>query len=98
MLKNDKSTPILFVSQFHQPLICILLAATIVVFTLQEWVDRGVIFGVVLDIGEVFRQSSRRWNGLDHKAYPVKILPAYPIGGRYKRYVPGGGAEITTCA
>jgi len=62
MLKKDKSTLILFMSQFHQPLIDILLAATIVMFTLQEWVDRGVIFGVVLDIGEVFWQNSRRWN------------------------------------
>jgi cation-transporting P-type ATPase F len=62
MLKKDKSTLILFMSQFHQPLIYILLAATVVMFTLQEWVDRGVIFGVVLDIGEVFWQNSRRWN------------------------------------
>jgi len=62
MLKKDNSTLILFMSQFHQPLIYILLAATIVMFKLQEWVDRGVIFGVVLDIGEVFWQNSRRWN------------------------------------
>ncbi len=34
--------------QFHQPLIYILLAAGTVTALLQEWVDSGVIFGVVL--------------------------------------------------
>ena len=34
--------------QFHQPLIYILLAAGTVTALLQEWVDAGVIFGVVL--------------------------------------------------
>ena len=34
--------------QFHQPLIYILLVAGLVTAALQEWVDSGVIFGVVL--------------------------------------------------
>jgi len=34
--------------QFHQPLIYILIAAGIITAFLQEWVDSGVIFGVVL--------------------------------------------------
>jgi cation-transporting P-type ATPase F len=34
--------------QFHQPLVYILLAAGVVTAALQEWVDSGVIFGVVL--------------------------------------------------
>ncbi|MES9925730.1 MAG: cation-transporting P-type ATPase [Candidatus Thiodiazotropha endolucinida] len=38
----------LFILQFHQPLIYILLAAALITFLLQEWVDSGVIFGVVL--------------------------------------------------
>jgi Ca2+-transporting ATPase len=37
-----------FLLQFHQPLIYILLAATAVTAALAEWVDSGVIFGVVL--------------------------------------------------
>ena len=37
-----------FLLQFHQPLIYILLAAGTVTALLQEWVDAGVIFGVVL--------------------------------------------------
>ncbi|MBE0575582.1 MAG: cation-transporting P-type ATPase [Desulfuromonadales bacterium] len=47
-LKKGKSPLVLFLLQFHQPLIYILLAATVVTFALQEWVDSGVIFGVVL--------------------------------------------------
>ena len=37
-----------FLLQFHQPLIYILMAAGIITAFLQEWVDAGVIFGVVL--------------------------------------------------
>ncbi|HDH17143.1 MAG TPA: cation-transporting P-type ATPase [Gammaproteobacteria bacterium] len=36
-----------FLLQFHQPLIYILMAAGIITAFLQEWVDAGVIFGVV---------------------------------------------------
>ena len=39
---------VLFLLQFHQPLVYILLAATLITALLQEWVDSGVIFGVVL--------------------------------------------------
>lgn len=39
---------IVFLLQFHQPLIYILLAAVIVTALLGEWVDSGVIMGVVL--------------------------------------------------
>jgi len=37
-----------FLLQFHQPLIYILLAAGTVTALFQEWVDAGVIFGVVI--------------------------------------------------
>ncbi len=37
-----------FLLQFHQPLIYILLAATVITAFLGEWVDSSVIFGVVL--------------------------------------------------
>jgi magnesium-transporting ATPase (P-type) len=49
-LTPAKSTsPILmFLLQFHQPLVYILLAAAIITFLLGEWVDSGVIFGVIL--------------------------------------------------
>lgn len=37
-----------FLLQFHQPLIYILIAAGVITAILGEWVDSGVIFGVVL--------------------------------------------------
>lgn len=47
--KKKQKTPLeLFLQQFNQPLVIILLVATVVTLVLQEWVDAGVIFGVVL--------------------------------------------------
>ncbi|HQP30643.1 MAG TPA: HAD-IC family P-type ATPase, partial [Deltaproteobacteria bacterium] len=46
--KKGKGPLLRFLLQFHQPLIYILLAAAIITALLQEWVDSGVIFGVVL--------------------------------------------------
>lgn len=37
-----------FLLQFHQPLIYILIVSGVITALLQEWVDSGVIFGVVL--------------------------------------------------
>ncbi len=47
-LKKGKSPFILFLLQFNQPLVYILLGAALITFLLQAWVDSGVIFGVVL--------------------------------------------------
>jgi Ca2+-transporting ATPase len=46
--KKGKGPLLRFLLQFHQPLIYILLVAGTVTALLQEWVDAGVIFGVVL--------------------------------------------------
>jgi cation-transporting P-type ATPase F len=46
--KKGKGPLLRFLLQFHQPLIYILIAAAAVTTFLQEWVDAGVIFGVVL--------------------------------------------------
>ena len=46
--KKGKGPILRFLLQFHQPLIYILLVAGTVTALLQEWVDAGVIFGVVL--------------------------------------------------
>lgn len=46
--KKGASLFILFLHQFRQPLIYILIVAGIVTAALQEWVDSGVIFGVVI--------------------------------------------------
>ncbi|MGB5684311.1 MAG: HAD-IC family P-type ATPase, partial [Candidatus Electrothrix sp.] len=49
--KAGKSKLMRFLLQFHQPLIYILIASGIITALLQEWVDSGVIFGVVLANG-----------------------------------------------
>jgi magnesium-transporting ATPase (P-type) len=55
-----------FLLQFHHPLIYVLLAATAVTASLGEWVDAGVIFGVVLVNAVVgFIQESRAEAALD---------------------------------
>ncbi|MBN2188128.1 MAG: cation-transporting P-type ATPase [Chitinispirillaceae bacterium] len=46
--KKETSLLVTFLLQFHQPLIYILLAASLVTAFIGEWVDAGVIFGVVL--------------------------------------------------
>ena len=55
-----------FLLQIHHPLIYVLLAATAVTASLGEWVDAGVIFGVVLVNAVVgFIQESRAEAALD---------------------------------
>ncbi len=46
--KKTTSPFVLFLMQFNQPLVYILVAATIVTALLKEFIDSGVIFGVVL--------------------------------------------------
>jgi cation-transporting P-type ATPase F len=46
--KKGKSAILLFLSQFHHPLIYILLVSGFVTGFLKSWVDASVIFGVVL--------------------------------------------------
>ena len=46
--KSGTNPLLLFLTQFHQPLIYILLCSAVITSLLQEWVDAGVIYGVVL--------------------------------------------------
>jgi Ca2+-transporting ATPase len=47
-VKKKKGPIVLFIRQFSQPLVYILVGAGIITAILQEWVDTTVIFGVVL--------------------------------------------------
>ena len=47
-VKKEKSLVISFLLQFKQPLVLILIIAGSITTMLQEWVDTGVIFGVVV--------------------------------------------------
>lgn len=55
-----------FVRQFNQPLVYLLLAAVAVTASLGEWVDSGVIFGVVIANAIVgFVQESKATNAIE---------------------------------
>jgi len=47
-VKKEKSLVISFLLQFKQPLVLILIIAGSITSMLQQWVDTGVIFGVVI--------------------------------------------------
>lgn len=64
--RKSKSPLIRFLLQFHQPLIYILIVAGVVTAGLEEWVDSGVIFGVILVNAIVgFVQESRAIKALE---------------------------------
>ncbi len=64
-ITQGKSTLMRFLLQFHQPLIYILIASATTTAALQEWVDSGVIFGVVLINAVIgFIQESKAENAL----------------------------------
>ncbi|XCN74567.1 MAG: cation-transporting P-type ATPase [Candidatus Electrothrix aestuarii] len=63
--KAGKSPLVRFLLQFHQPLIYILIVSGVITALLQEWVDSGVIFGVVLANGIIgFIQESKAESSL----------------------------------
>ncbi|MCW5954296.1 MAG: HAD-IC family P-type ATPase, partial [Propionibacteriaceae bacterium] len=75
-----------FLLQFHQPLIYILLAATVVTFALQEYVDAGVIFGVVLVNAVIgFVQESRALKAIDALAHTLVTEVTVIRAGRKPR-------------
>src|ERR687892_482547 len=47
-MKKKEGPIVLFIRQFSQPLVYILVAAGVITAILQEWIDTAVIFGVVL--------------------------------------------------
>jgi Ca2+-transporting ATPase len=63
--RAGKSPLMRFLLQFHQPLIYILIVSGIITTLLQEWVDSGVIFGVVLANGIIgYIQESKAESSL----------------------------------
>jgi len=77
-----------FLLQFHHPLLYVLLAATVVTGLLGEWVDAGVIFGVVLVNAIVgFIQESRAEQALEALVALMKT-EATVRRDRQKRSIP----------
>jgi cation-transporting P-type ATPase F len=64
--KVGQGPAIRFLLQFNQPLVIILLVATLVTLFLQEWVEAGVIFGVILVNAVIgFVQESKALKAID---------------------------------
>jgi Ca2+-transporting ATPase len=65
-IRKQQNTLMLFVKQFSQPLIYILVGAGAITLALQEWVDSAVIFGVVIANSVVgFIQESKASNAIE---------------------------------
>lgn len=52
-IKKEKSSAVSLLLQFKQPLVLILIVAGSITALLQEWIDTGVIFGVVIINGVI---------------------------------------------
>lgn len=64
--KKQQSSLIRFLLQFHQPLIYILLAATLITILLKEYTDASVIFAVVLINSAIgYFQETRALKAID---------------------------------
>ncbi len=84
--KKGKGPLIRFLLQFHQPLIYILMAAGIVTAFLQEWVDAGVIFGVVLVNATIgFIQESKAVKALEALAQTMTTEATVLRSGKKQR-------------
>ena len=86
--KRGKGPVLRLLLQFHQPLIYILIAAGLITAGLNEWVDSGVIFGVVIVNALIgFIQESKAENALAALA-DTMMAEAMVIRGREKRRIP----------
>lgn len=75
-----------FLLQFHTPLVYILLAAAAITAALNEWVDSGVIFGVVLVNAVIgFLQESNAAKALAALAKTTLTETAVVRGGEMRR-------------
>ncbi len=92
--KKKQKTPLeLFLQQFTQPLVVILLIATVITALLQEWVDSAVIFGVVFVNAVIgFIQESKALKAIEALAKSV-ASEATVIRNGEKRRIPS--VELT---
>ena len=84
--KKGKNPLVLFLLQFHQPLVYILLGAVIVTFALNEWVDSSVIFGVVLVNAVIgYVQESKALKAIEALARTMEGAATVVRGGSKER-------------
>ncbi len=86
--RKGKGPFLRFLLQFHQPLIYILLAAALITAFLREWVDSGVILGVVIVNAIIgFLQEAKALNALAALARTMSSKAVVMRGGA-KREIP----------
>ncbi|WP_013323084.1 cation-translocating P-type ATPase [Gloeothece verrucosa] len=84
--KEGKSPVVIFLEQFNQPLIYILMAAGVITGLLREWVDMGVIFAVVLLNAIVgFVQEAKAVEAMEALAKTMQSEATVVRGGEKQR-------------
>lgn len=84
--KRGHGPLIRFLLQFNQPLVIVLLAATLVTLFLQEWVEASVIFGVILINAVIgFVQEARALKAIDALARAMVSSALVQRGGSRKK-------------
>jgi cation-transporting ATPase F len=84
--EKAKGRSFAFLLEFHQPLIYILLAAALITALLHEWVDSGVILGVVLVNAIIgFVQESKALKAIDALARAMTSEATVLRAGEKKR-------------
>ncbi len=84
--KKGRGHIVLFLLQFHQPLVYILLVAAVVTSFLQEWVDAGVIYGVVLVNAVIgFIQEAKAVKAIEALAHSMTSTATVLRGGERRQ-------------
>ena len=87
-VRDGHSPLIIFLLQFHQPLIYILLVASAITAALNEWIDAGVIFTVVLVNATIgFLQESKAVKALEALS-KMTVTEARVLRSREIRQIP----------
>jgi cation-transporting ATPase F len=91
--KKKERSVVLFIRQFSQPLVYILVAAGVITAILHEWVDTAVIFGVVLvNTALGFIQESKAGKAIDALTRMITTEATVFRSGGQKMRIPS--AEI----
>ena len=86
-----------FLLEFHQPLVYILLAAALITALLQEWVDSGVILGVVLVNAIIgFVEESKALKAIDALARAMTCEATVLRAGRRNVFQPRNLFQATS--
>jgi Ca2+-transporting ATPase len=84
--KKKQNPLLLFLQQFHQPLVYILIAAALVTLFLQEWVEASFIAGVILINAIIgFLQESKAVAAIEALAQSMKTETTVVRSGRQVR-------------